>query len=162
MRTNSDRYIVHYSSKHLSSKDLVRFYYALKGRGNTPGVLADTHSMYVTRAVIETPASGIASIKYFLNGWGCKYKLFRITSKVDATHKLFIFNSSKLNGSKKVRFFYQLKGRGSTKGILSETSATSVAKSVVLVSNKSYLKLVMFFRKWNCDFSVKEVRLDAK
>ena len=162
MSTNRDRYIVHYSSRHLSSSDLVRFYYALQGRGNTLGVLAETRSVYLTKSVIETPESGLVSIKYFLNSWGCKYDLIHVTSKAKATHKLFIFDSSKLNGSDKVRFFYQLKGRGATAGILEQADARYIAKSVVLVSNKSYFELVRFFREWDCDFRVKEVALDAK
>ena len=162
MSITKDRYIIHYSTKHLSSTDIVRFFYELRGRGNKLGVLIDTNSLFLTKSLLEVPAGSIAHIKYFFNKWSCSYKIIKRVPRARATHRLFIFSSSKLNGSKKVRFLYELKGRGKKIGILKQTNAKYLARSVILVSVKEYFDIMKFLQKWDCSFNVKEVRLNAK
>ncbi len=153
-----DRYIIHYETKHLSNTDLVRFFYELKGRGNNPGIINKTNSQFLAKSLVEIPANSIELWRYFLEKWSCKYRLIKKVSKSDANNRLFIFNSSRLSGSRKVRFFYKLKGRGNKKGILDKLDAEFVAKSVILVSMKNYFALIKFLREWDCDFDIKEVR----
>lgn len=157
MVNNSARYIIHYSTNHLSNKDIVRFFYALKGRGNSKGLLEQTNSKQLAKSIIETQTKAIPNWKYFLKKWACKYKFIKIVSKSRATHRIFIFNSSKLTGSAKVRFFYALKGRGKKQGIIEQTNAEYLAKSVILVSIREYFELIKFFQKWGCGFEIKEV-----
>ena len=161
MSTDRASYIIHYYTNHLSSTDLVKFYYALKGRGKSIGLLEQTNSQYLARSVIQVPAKNLALVKYFLQKWGCKYKSVTVVPKAKATHRLFVFDSSKLRGSAKVRFLYALKGRGKAKGVIETLKGRYVARAVVLVPVKNYFELVRFFRSWNCDFEVKEVRVNV-
>jgi len=157
-----DRYIIHYSTAHLSSTDLVTFFYQLKGRGNNIGFLKETNSKFLARSIIEIPANSLANWKYFFNKWACDYKKVKIVNKSKSTHKLFVFDSSNLVGSKKVTFFYQLKGRGNQRGIIKTTDSRYITKSVILVSVQNYFEIVKFLRDWNCDFIIKEVNVNER
>jgi len=156
-----DSYIIQYSTKHLSSTVIVKFFYELKGRGNNLGIITDTNSQFLTKSLVEVPKNALVLWKYFFKKWGCDYKLIKTVAKSKATGKIFLFNSSKLTGSKKVRFFYELKGRGSAKGIISETKATYLARSAVMISTKNYFDFVKFLRKWKCNFEIKEVLING-
>jgi hypothetical protein len=156
------RYIVQYSTRNLSSKDIVRFFYELKGRGNNPGILIDTHSVFLTKSLLEVPNNSLPTIKYFLKKWSCDYKIIKQVPRPQATHRLFIFSSHKLKGSNRVKFLYELKGRGKKAGILKQTNSKYLARSIILVSMKDYFEILKFLRKWKCNFKIKEVQLNAK
>jgi hypothetical protein len=162
MSTNRASHIIHYNSSHLSSTDQVRFFYDLRGRGDNPGILIDTKSTFLAKSVVQVPDKSLPVFKYFLKKWGCAYRLIKVSSKADATHKLFVFDSSNLKGAVKVNFFYKLRGRAATNGIVQTTKSDYLARSVLLVPAKNYFEVVKFFREWNCDFKITEVQLRAK
>lgn len=155
-------YIIQYSTKHLSNTDLVKFFYDLKGRGNESGIIEQTKSLFLAKSIVEIPTNTLNLWRYLFRKWGCQYSLIETTTRQQATHKVLIFNSSKLKGSNKVRFFYALKGRGSKSGIIKQTNSIYLARSAVLVSVKNYLQVVRFLRDWGCDFITKEVYANEK
>ena len=63
-----------YSTKHLSSSDKVRFYYALKGRNGISGFLARTNSKHLAKSVILTPIEHDKEAIEFLTYWKCKFE----------------------------------------------------------------------------------------
>ncbi len=65
---------------------------------------------------------------------------------------LFIYSSSHLSGSKKVRFFYALKGRDDNLGLIQETKAQFLAKSVILAPGSKQELWRSFFDFWGCKY----------
>lgn len=67
-----------YSTKHLNKSDKVRFYYALKGRNNNPGVLKKYVYDHLAKTVLLVLKKNELPIEEFLNVWKCKYKKKRL------------------------------------------------------------------------------------
>lgn len=61
--------LITYSTKKLSSSDLVRFYYALKGRDGKSGILKQTKSKQLARAVLFVSAKHTRELKDFFAHW---------------------------------------------------------------------------------------------
>jgi len=255
--TSIGRYtLISYSPK-LSSSDLVRFHYALNGRGKQPGLLQKTHSQKLANSVILAPKHSEKDVIEFLRTWKCviskkelvlnptsenvirkaakvlvtnrrdisdvilinsaqisnknkpspiicllthsktpqriaqnfqkqvglpvvyvqadqlftpKYSSLidalkqgtsLITSKTSAPSTLFVYSSKHLTGSEKVRFHYELRGRGKQKGILETTRSEFFAKSVIIAHSRSSSAISRFLTKWKCQFNEMEVANSA-
>jgi hypothetical protein len=244
--------LISYSPK-LSSSELVKFHYALTGRGKQSGLLQKTHSTKLANSVILAPKAHTKEVLDFLRTWKCSIskkdlswkstdedrlrkqarelvskrrdisdvilvdasliskkansapvvcllthsktperiaqdfqkkvglpvifvqadQLFTskysslvdalkqgtslITSKTSAPKTLFVYSTKHLKGSDKVRFFYELKGRGKQKGIIESTKSEFFAKSVIITPSNGSRKLGEFLTKWKCQFEKMEV-----
>lgn len=67
-----------YSTAHLSKKDKIRFYYALKGRDGKSGFVAKTRSKHIGRAVLLVPIEFDKDCHDFLSYWKCNFKRRRV------------------------------------------------------------------------------------
>lgn len=67
------KYIFQYSLDHLPQKDKVRFFYALKGRGNRSGIISNNIEQ-LGKGVILTDNNDVLTVDSFLNSWNCKFK----------------------------------------------------------------------------------------
>lgn len=67
-----------YSTSHLSKKDKIRFYYALKGRDGKSGFVARTSSKHIGKTVLLTPLAHEKDAIDFLNYWKCKFEIRRV------------------------------------------------------------------------------------
>jgi len=65
--------LLNYSIKHLENKDKIRFYYALKGRDGKSGILKNTQTSYLGKAVLLTPAEFEKDIKKFFARWNLPF-----------------------------------------------------------------------------------------
>ncbi|MBT4247976.1 hypothetical protein HOD83_00075 [Candidatus Woesearchaeota archaeon] len=244
--------LISYSPK-LSSSELVKFHYALLGRGKQPGLLRKTHSIKLANSVILAPKAYSKEVLDFLRTWKCNIstkeiinkvsdekklqqaakklvakrrdisdvllvdasliskkaksspvvcllthsktpqriaqnlqseiglpvifvqadQLFTpkyssivdalkqgtslITSKTFAPKTLFVYSTKHIKGSDKVRFFYDLKGRGKQKGIIESTRSEFFAKSVIIAPSKSVEAMQKFLTKWKCQYEKMEV-----
>jgi len=72
-----------YYSKHLQGSDKVRFFYALKGRKNYPGILAKTNSKLLKRGVILAPLENFSRISEFLKTWRCGFRALQIEKELN-------------------------------------------------------------------------------
>lgn len=63
-----------YSTSHLSKKDKIRFYYALKGRDGKSGFIARTASQHLGRSVILVPINFEKDAEDLLKYWKCKFE----------------------------------------------------------------------------------------
>ena len=62
--------LVKYSPK-ISSSELVKFHYALNGRGKQKGLLEKTHSLKLANSVILVPKAYYKQVEAFLYSWKC-------------------------------------------------------------------------------------------
>ncbi|MBT7063061.1 hypothetical protein HN924_03790 [Candidatus Woesearchaeota archaeon] len=62
--------LVKYSPK-ISSSELVKFHYALNGRGKQKGILEKTHSLKLANSVILVPKAYYEQVEAFLYFWKC-------------------------------------------------------------------------------------------
>ena len=163
-RKTAFRILFVYSTKHLKKKDLVKFFYALKGRNKSPGIIQRTNSEFLARSIISTSIENKKEFQDFFDFWGCSYETyeFRYTSPQEKpTHAIFTYSTSHLKKKDLVKFHYALKGRGKNPGLIERASAKFLAKSVLLVP-ASHIKLVEeFFSIWACDFEKKEVIING-
>jgi hypothetical protein len=84
-----------------------------------------------------------------------------LVSEKAGSSVLLQYNSSHLKGANKVKFYYALKGRGGSKGILEVTHSEFIGKGVVLSGDKGASELAVFFKKWGCKTEKKEVIVDV-
>ena len=147
-----------YSSSHLSGSNKVRFFYALKGRDDKLGLIKETNSRFLAKSVILAPASKTELWRSFFKFWGCKFRQVSLSS-AQATHNLFVYNTSHMKSSQLVNFFYAFKGRGKKAGILAKVKGELLAKSVVLVPALAAKELENFFMAWKCRFQKLEVSI---
>ena len=82
--------------------------------------------------------------------------------KISSDRVLFIYSSSHLSGSKKVRFFYALKGRDDNLGLIKETKSQFLAKSVILALGKRAELWRSFFKFWGCSFREIQISRSGK
>ena len=62
-----------YSTKHLSASEKVRFHYALKGRGDKEGIIAQTRSEFFAKSVIIASESKSEAVRRFLARYSCEF-----------------------------------------------------------------------------------------
>jgi hypothetical protein len=67
-----------YTTSKLAKKDLVRFYYALKGRDGKSGVIKATSTEFLAKGVLLVPASKIPEIDEFFALWKVPTKKRRV------------------------------------------------------------------------------------
>jgi hypothetical protein len=72
--TNLGRYILVSYSPQLTSSELVKFHYALHGRGKQAGLLEKTHSTKIANSVILAPKAHAKEVAHFLAIWKCLTK----------------------------------------------------------------------------------------
>jgi len=242
LELGTGKLLITYSTCHLNANDLVRFFYALKGRDGASGLLKATQGLFLSKSVLLCPLSTEKKWLEFFRNWSCPVqvrilrpqhseKLAKLASDFAKQHKevsdillvdgavflslnapaeeldekfrkisgtetytvltaqlfkpenkswleklsrgisllgpiekttLFLYNSSHLKGSEKVKFFYALKGRGNKPGILATTHSEFVAKSVLLAPGAGASELANFFDSWKCSILKKEVIVKEK
>ena len=62
-----------YSTEHLLSKDKVRFFYALKGRGKQEGIVKSTNSEHLGRTILLVADERAGEVEQFLSSWKCRF-----------------------------------------------------------------------------------------
>jgi len=131
-----------YSTSHLAKKDLVRFYYALKGRDGKSGILKAAGAEFLAKGVLLVPSPKAAELDEFFALW---------KAPVKKKHSALVYTYSTRTFVKKdlVRFYYALKGRDGKSGILKATGTEFLAKGVLLVSPQKSPELDEFFALWN-------------
>ena len=67
------RAIFSYSTEHLPKKDKVRFFYALKGRGEKAGIIERSDAEQVGRAVIFVECDNADKVEDFLKQLHCNF-----------------------------------------------------------------------------------------
>jgi len=67
-----------YSTNQLSKSDLVRFYYALKGRDGQSGILKRTKSTQLARRVLFTKIKQMNELKDFFSLWNVPTKILEV------------------------------------------------------------------------------------
>lgn len=150
-----------YSTKSLKKSDLVKFFYALKGRNNKPGIIQRTDSKFLAKGVIETSAENKEEFEEFFDYWDVSYKeyKFKETSK-NPNYALFNYSTSHLKKKDLVRFHYALKGRGKKPGLISRTDSEFLAKTLLLAPASEIQSVEEFFSVWDCDYEKREVRIN--
>jgi len=83
--------LITYSLTHLSQTEKVKFYYALKGRGNAKGLLADTSAFALARSVFMVRAAELQIAASFMETWGCHYVVRRAFLSPDQLGNLYAF-----------------------------------------------------------------------
>ena len=64
-----------YSTKHLSDKDKVRFYYALKGRDGKSGILKALKAEFLAKGVLLVEQKQVSELREFFEYWSCPYQI---------------------------------------------------------------------------------------
>lgn len=238
---SSGKILFKYQTKHLSSAKKVSFFYELKGRGKSPGIIATTKSLFLGKSLVLCSLKSEKQWISFFKKWNCEFKsnilrkptnnkiseiandfckkyseisdilivnssvylmlnkkadilvskfrnltnlktysflvadLFKAENKsklekfsrgvsllsLSKTIKYLVrYDSSRLKGTDKVKFFYALKGRGTKTGILKNTRSESLAKGVIIVQATELKKLINFFKNWNCRVQKTEVIIE--
>ena len=62
-----------FNTEHLVKKDKVRFFYALKGRNDQPGIVQRTKAEHLGRGVLLVSADHAKEVEEFLKFWKCNY-----------------------------------------------------------------------------------------
>ena len=76
--------------------------------------------------------------------------------KQDRARHIYVYNSSHLTPTERVKFFYALKGRNGKPGILDSTQSIFLAKSVISVTKDNAKEIEAFLKIWKCKFSTKK------
>ena len=157
--TDRVRILYTYSTSHLSKTDIVRFYYALKGRDGKSGILKATQSENLAKSVLLCPKAADDEIEQFLKHWKCKYtRKVLVTGAKRPTSALITYSTKNLSPTDMVRFYYALKGRDGRSGILKETKSKQLARAVLLVPATQIRELEDFFAVWKVKIKKMEVR----
>ena len=146
-----------YSSSHLTGSNKVKFFYALKGRDKKLTGLVNNSTVFsLSKKILIADPKEKENIESFLNYWGCSFSI--ISSKNLKDKVILSYDSSSLTSSEQVKFFYALKGRKSSKGILESTKSIQLARGILVVPKSSLTEISQFFEYWNC--KTKEVSLE--
>lgn len=81
----SYRFLYSYSTSHLKGSRKVLFFYALKGRGNKPGVLEKTKSKFLAKGVLLVRPEYEETIDAFFKSWACPFEKWRIRAPSPST-----------------------------------------------------------------------------
>lgn len=76
--------------------------------------------------------------------------------------QIYVYSSSHLTPTERVKFFYALKGRNGNPGILDTTQSVFFAKSVLSVFPNQSEEIEQFLKEWNCKFYVKKIKSSDK
>ena len=76
--------------------------------------------------------------------------------------QIYVYSTSHLTPTERVKFFYALKGRNGKPGILDTTQSIFLAKSVLNVLHSQSEEIEQFLKTWGCKFSVKKVKPSGK
>ena len=76
--------------------------------------------------------------------------------------QIYVYSTSHLTATERVKFFYALKGRNGKPGILDTTQSIFLAKSVLSVLPKQSKEIKQFLAEWRCKFYVKKVKPSGK
>jgi len=76
--------------------------------------------------------------------------------------QIYVYSSSHLTPTERVKFFYALKGRNGKPGILDTTQSIFFAKSVLSVLPNQSEEIEQFLKEWGCKFYVKKVKPSDK
>ena len=76
--------------------------------------------------------------------------------------QIYVYSSSHLTPTERVKFFYALKGRNGKPGILDTTQSVFFAKSVLSVLPNQSEEIEQFLKEWNCKFYVKKIKSSNK
>ncbi len=145
-----------YSSKHLSGSKKVRFFYALKGRGKNAGLIDGKSVIQLSKKTLFVSSRKKDEVRSFLNYWNCEYTA--LSQNQLTKYTLLKYDSSSFSSTELVKFYYALKGRGDSAGILKSTNSTQLSKGLVLVPNSKIKQIRQFFEFWNC--KIEEVSLE--
>jgi hypothetical protein len=66
---------------------------------------------------------------------------------------IFSYSLNHLQQSKKVSFFYELKGRYNQPGILKRCNVLQLAKGALVVPEERAGEVEAFLKKWGCSYS---------
>ena len=70
---------------------------------------------------------------------------------------LFTYASGHLDNTKKVSFFYALKGRYGKDGVIKKYNVNQLAKSVLVVPIEHESSVESFLKQWGCSYTKQEV-----
>ena len=73
-----DKFLFTYSLTHLTASDIIRFYYALKGRDGKTGVVKEYHIAQLGRTVLLVPSPFASDVESFLKLWKCSMMKKRV------------------------------------------------------------------------------------
>ena len=76
--------------------------------------------------------------------------------------QIYVYSSSHLTSTERVKFFYALKGRNGKPGILDTTQSVFFAKSVLSVLPNQSKEIEQFLKEWDCKFYVKKIKSSNK
>ncbi|MBT5274329.1 hypothetical protein HOH11_03100 [Candidatus Woesearchaeota archaeon] len=76
--------------------------------------------------------------------------------------QIYVYSSSHLTPTERVKFFYALKGRNGKPGILDTTQSVFFAKSVLSVLPAQFEEIEQFLKEWNCKFYIKKIKSSNK
>ena len=76
--------------------------------------------------------------------------------------QIYVYSTSHLTPTERVKFFYALKGRNGKPGILDTTQSIFLAKSILSVLHSQSGEIEQFLKTWDCNFSVKKVKPSDK
>lgn len=151
-----------YSTQSLKKLQLIKFFYALKGRNNNPGILQRTNSEFLAKGIIDTSIENKEDLEEFFKFWDVSYEVYKYkeTSK-KPNYAIFKYSSSHFSKKDKVKFHYALKGRNKNLGLIERTNSKFLAKSVLLVPISQAKDVEDFFSVWSCEFEKKEVMING-
>lgn len=70
---------------------------------------------------------------------------------------IFMFSTSALTKTNRVRFFYGLKGRGGQEGIVSRCNGTHLGPGVIMVGRKASSEMERFLESFNAAYEKSEI-----
>ena len=73
---------------------------------------------------------------------------------------LVTYDASSLSSNDKVKFYYALKGRDGKSGIIKLYDIQFLAKKVLFIPFQSKSDIIMFLKRWNLSYTIKEVILE--
>ena len=75
---------------------------------------------------------------------------------------IYVYSTSHLTPTERVKFFYALKGRDGKPGILDTTQSVFLATAVLSVLPGQYGEIEQFLKTWGCKFYVKKIKPSGK
>jgi hypothetical protein len=145
-----EQVLVIYSTSQLTKTDLVKFFYALKGRDQKPGFLTRIKAEFLAKGAFLAEKRHLTEIKEFFELWTCSIKIKNLTEQKNAAKALFSYSTHHLSKKDLVKFFYALKGRDGKSGVLQNTKSTFITKGVILTPLAQATELEDFFDAWGC------------
>lgn len=151
-----------YSTNSLKKLELIKFFYALKGRNNSLGILQRTNSEFLAKGIIDTSIENKEEFEDFFKFWNVSYETYKYRETSEKpNYALFKYSSSHFSKKDKVKFHYALKGRNKNLGLIERTNSKFLAKSILLVPISEAKDVEDFFSIWSCDFEKKEVMING-